>query len=1170
MGGNSKAKARRRKEQAVLERKAKRERLAKALSSLAAFSVPTSDLQQLERGMVRQRKRDRTTEEKIKTNDVAGSSPSDQQRAEGRKRKEEETHQENKLPSDVCGIEELFSVDKGTQKKAGGQKKRAKKSVSVGGGVRGIGVIGGKQKIQKETSSKEESLLVQKSVKESIQAKLHQAQAGSDGGLDLDLDSEEEPEHVSEGSKPQRGSGSVSEAYKKAASVKSGQYVIHVTREEEIEQARLGLPICAMEQEIMEAINYNSTVLICGETGSGKTTQIPQFLYEAGYGSGRTRGQIGVTQPRRIAATSTAERVAQELNSKLGDIVGYQVRYDKKLAGETKLKFMTDGILMRELQEDALLRKYSVIVLDEVHERNLNTDVILGFITRIIPLRASLAADPKSGIEELKLLIMSATLSSKEFAENRRLFKVAPPIINVPAKRFPVTIHFSRKTELHSYLDVAYKKILAIHRKLPNGGILVFVTGQREVLYLTKRLQNRLCKGAQDSKEARGEQSEKLEMNPFDGDAAEDFSSEEDDSEIEDEDEDRLSDVESSSDREELPGTIGDGPECKDKTESGCLDAIIIPLYAKLGPELQAKAFQKPPSNSRLIIIATNVAETSITIPGICYVVDTGRSKQKMDKSVDSGLTQFEVNWISKSSATQRAGRAGRTGPGHCYRLYSSAFFNDNFPQYSVPDIRNTPLESVVLQLKSIGVDKSESFPFPTQPNQRSLSKAERCLRLLNVVSAPSGQINALGIFLSKFPVNPRHARMLVASVMLCNNPKHLGKCLQVAISVAAILSFENPLAHEDSAAEMDAKATDGKQGHQKDDDALRREDLNAVAQRYGGDVFATLTILRAYEEQAKTNASQLHTFCKKNSLHVTVIREITQLKKQLASICAARVKSEEEGSGLLEFSLLKRAVNDAGGREGLQNVTPRANAQIATTIQHAICVGWADRVARRITVSERIDEREGRNLLSSTHKMKKRYQTLFGDSVVSLRRKSPISRNRPEFVVYRDLIQGAKNINMECVTEVHPSWLSTILKPIATFSSPLEDPEPVYDPKSDMSYCWIHPTVGKHDWSLPICQVEAKDKSTRCKAFLIALLRGKVYPELRALFGPVPEYSAIGTSSHPGVIMALLTLEKFNVATRKRFAQAACLKKNFMLEELTKCSKKPQEFEKAFALLFK
>ncbi|QDZ21145.1 P-loop-containing nucleoside triphosphate hydrolase [Chloropicon primus] len=981
MGKSSK----RRKELAALAKKEKRARTSRALETLAKYQISTRDLQSWDKNLVRERKHGSKQEPSKREGEAVGAGGPDCDRNGANGGPSVAPRERN---GDVCGIEDLFVP-----------------GATVGGG-RTAGGVGGdeprKGKPGKATPASRPSRgeedrrqTVNKSAGTSSKPAAVDKAREDDGGAETDP----QPER-----RVPRAPTLEEELRKKAESVRSGDYVVHVTRKEDIENSRTALPICAMEQEIMEAVNYNATVLICGETGSGKTTQIPQFLYEAGYGTKRTKGQVGITQPRRIAASSTAERVAQELDTKLGDIVGYQVRHNKRMGSRTALKFMTDGILMRELQEDALLRKYSVIVLDEVHERNMNTDVILGFLTRIIPLRAKLASNPGSGIEELKLLIMSATLSSKEFVENRRLFREPPPVISIPVKRFPVTIHFSRKTEMHSYLDVAYKKVVAIHRKLPNGGILVFVTGQREVMYLTKRLQKRLGRGAelpapaQSGQDEEEDEEEGGDLNPFDGDAAEDFSSDEEDSDLDEEEADRSDDDESEEeDREELPGTIaGKGDEEEGRGKDVRLDAIVVPLYAKLGREAQGRAFMKPPANSRLIIIATNVAETSITIPGIRYVVDTGRSKQKTVKSVDSGLTQFEVAWVSKSSATQRAGRAGRTGPGHCYRLFSSAFFNDNFPQYSVPDIRNTPLEAVVLQLKSIGVDKPESFPFPTQPNPSSLSKAEKCLRILDVVDPKSGQINSLGSFLSKFPVNPRHARMLVASVMHCGTPKLLGKCLQTAISVAAILSFENFIAQEKSDPLPDASK--GNKESSESVECLSKDYLRTVVERYGGDVFASLEVLRAYEEEAATNSYNLRAFCQRNGLHPTIIRDVLQLKRQLASICATRVDSSE-GSNLKEHEIMKKAVSEAGGRLGLQAVTPRVKTQLSMVIRRALCVGWQDKIAKRA---------QGRR------------NYMYGKTLVRSKRSS-----KSPFVVFRDLIQTKKAVYMEMVTEVKEGWLS-------------------------------------------------------------------------------------------------------------------------------------------------
>uniref|UniRef100_A0ACD5ZMV5 Uncharacterized protein n=1 Tax=Avena sativa TaxID=4498 RepID=A0ACD5ZMV5_AVESA len=279
--------------------------------------------------------------------------------------------------------------------------------------------------------------------------------------------------------------------------------VVPVSRPHEVEKARRDLPIIMMEQEIMEAIYENSVVILCGETGCGKTTQVPQFLYEAGFGTSNRadrKGIIGITQPRRVAVLATSKRVSYELGLKLGKEVGFQVRHDKKVGSKCSIKFMTDGILLREVQSDILLRRYSVIILDEAHERSLNTDILIGMLSRIIKIRKTIYADqqkeirsgkniiPEEMISPLKVVLMSATLQLKEFISNRRLFDVIPPAVEVPARQFPVTVHFTKRTH-DDYLAQAYKKVLSIHKSLPPGGILVFVTGQREVDYLCKKLQ---------------------------------------------------------------------------------------------------------------------------------------------------------------------------------------------------------------------------------------------------------------------------------------------------------------------------------------------------------------------------------------------------------------------------------------------------------------------------------------------------------------------------------------------------------------------------------------------------------------------------------------------------------------------------------------------------------
>jgi hypothetical protein len=311
-----------------------------------------------------------------------------------------------------------------------------------------------------------------------------------------------------------------------------------VRRPEHISVERMNLPVCQMEQEIVEAIQTNDVIILCSETGSGKSTQVPQFLYEAGYTN--TGGLIGITQPRRVAVISTAERVNYEMGqvsdvagniqkqSKKGkkvlsedtaliendihgdgQLVGYQIRYDSHTVGKnTKIKFMTDGILLREITQDILLRRYEVIILDEAHERNINTDILLGMISRTIPLRKRIAAEEETKyaqlseeekqqyappVKPLKLIIMSATLRTEDF-QNPKLFGTEgiPPIIKIENRQYPVTTHFAKRTELRNYLQEVYKKVCQIHRKLPAGGILVFLTGKREILHMCAKLRKAL------------------------------------------------------------------------------------------------------------------------------------------------------------------------------------------------------------------------------------------------------------------------------------------------------------------------------------------------------------------------------------------------------------------------------------------------------------------------------------------------------------------------------------------------------------------------------------------------------------------------------------------------------------------------------------------------------
>jgi HrpA-like helicases len=242
-----------------------------------------------------------------------------------------------------------------------------------------------------------------------------------------------------------------------------------------LQDSKNTLPIAHMEQEIIETIRYNNITIICGETGSGKSTQLPVFLLQNGFVK---NGKIGITQPRRIAAITLAQRVSSELGFTIGKEIGYQVRYDSdNISKENVIKFMTDGILLKEIASDFLLKDYNVIIIDEAHERTINTDILLGLLSRIIPLRAKMAED--LGLNELKLVIMSATLRVSDFTDNKNLFNDCPPVINIDSRQYPVTLHFAKTTNTEKYIDLVVEKTKKIHKNLPPGGILIFLPGKK-------------------------------------------------------------------------------------------------------------------------------------------------------------------------------------------------------------------------------------------------------------------------------------------------------------------------------------------------------------------------------------------------------------------------------------------------------------------------------------------------------------------------------------------------------------------------------------------------------------------------------------------------------------------------------------------------------------------
>ncbi|CAM0138885.1 putative ATP-dependent RNA helicase DHR1 [Umbelopsis sp. WA50703] len=847
-------------------------------------------------------------------------------------------------------------------------------------------------------------------------------------------------------------------------------FYVTVNRKPEVQEGRMKLPVCGEEQVIMEAIRNNTVVIICGETGSGKTTQVPQFLYEAGFShpDSVNPGLIGVTQPRRVAAVSMANRVAHELNVK--EEVSHQIRYDTTTSKKTRIKFMTDGVLLRELAADFLLTKYSVLIIDEAHERNLNTDILIGVISRVLRLRANLSKQDREKIKPLRVVIMSATLRVTDFTQNMALFDTPPPVIKVDARQYPVSIHFNKRTPEVDYVDEAYKKISKIHKRLPPGGILVFLTGQQEIVNLCKKLRKRfpmLAKTASskdiaeekanlevesktESVSARNEdvETEEIEL----GDTQEQI----EDFELPDSDEEDDSD-------DEL-GFYGDEEEAQNDEEEADPPLHVLPLYSLLPTEAQMRVFQDPPEGTRLCIVATNVAETSVTIPGIRYVVDAGKVKERK-YNLNTGIQSFDVDWTSKASADQRAGRAGRTGPGHCYRLYSSAVFDGYFPQFSVPEINRMPIEGVILSMKSMYIDNVVNFPFPTPPPKPNLIKAEKILAHLGAIDRDQKRITDLGRTMATFPIVPKFAKMLIIG------QQH--GCLPYVIGIVSALSVGDPVLRDIDLNEIAENESDD----DDDDGDVRKMELNnlhnasvaekerrkltrskyyQVQMKHAGldptsDIIKLLNVVGAYEYAGATDG-----FCEANFLRPKAMDEIRKLRRQLTNIVVANCDG-------VDVSIDPK-------------MPPPSDLQLKV-LRQIITAGFIDSIAVRKDYIESGGSATGK--FKSTRGVP--YKVMWSDDDVYIHPSSVLYHQEPPvFIAYNEQFQSSK-VWLKGVTKVEPKWLSKIGKSLCTYGKPLDFPLAKYqDEKKTIKKCWVIPSFGPKGWPLPPVEVEQKLVGTR------------------------------------------------------------------------------------------
>lgn len=525
-----------------------------------------------------------------------------------------------------------------------------------------------------------------------------------------------------------------------------------------IKQQRESLPVFSFRSQLIQAVKDNQIMIVVGETGSGKTTQLTQYLAESGFGNA---GMIGCTQPRRVAAMSVAKRVAEEVGCEVGSEVGYAVRFDDRTSRETVIKYMTDGHLQREIIMDPDLKRYSVIMLDEAHERTIATDVLFGLLKKTVKRRP-----------DLKIIVTSATLDADKFSS---YFNEAP-IFTIPGRTFPVEILYSKEPE-SDYLDAALVTVMEIHLSEPAGDILVFLTGQEEI--------DTACEVLYERMKALGPNVPEL---------------------------------------------------------------LILPVYSALPSEMQSRIFDPAPPGSRKVVLATNIAETSITIDGIYYVVDPGFVKQNAyDPKL--GMDSLVVVPISRASAQQRAGRAGRTGPGKCFRLYTQQAFETEMLPTTIPEIQRQNLANTILLLKASGINDLLHFGFMDPPPNNTMLTALEELYALSALD-DEGLLTRLGRKMADFPVEPSLAKALVFSVDL--------GCADEMLTIVSMLNiqtvFYRPKEKQTQADQKKAKFHDP-----------------------SGDHLTMLNVFNSWKHSGFSNA-----WCFENFIQARGVRRAKEVREQL------------------------------------------------------------------------------------------------------------------------------------------------------------------------------------------------------------------------------------------------------------------------------------------------
>jgi ATP-dependent RNA helicase DHX8/PRP22 len=746
-----------------------------------------------------------------------------------------------------------------------------------------------------------------------------------------------------------------------------------------IQEARRSLPVFRYKEEIIRGVKENQVVLLAGETGSGKSTQVPAFIHESGLlkytDAALVKRRLGrticVTQPRRVAAITLSKRAAQESRCELGTLVGYRVRFDdmtdRQGPNTTHIIYATDGMLLREAMTDPMLSRYGLIILDEAHERSLQTDILFGVVKRAMQARRSIspsdadkshAVDKEDGVRQriiaqtkhatlppLKIIVMSATLEIETFLA----FFPHAYQIQIPGRQFPVQILYTPDIQ-QDYVDSALAAIINIHMYEEDGDILAFLPGQEEIDDLAALVKKHLDYDAQDHQ-----------------DKIQNF-------------------------------VLG-----KNFVSHGVLVCV---LYASLPPELQLQAFQpKPTGCKRKIVLATNIAETSVTLDGIRFVVDTGKCKTR-NFSGATGMESLIVTDISKAQATQRAGRAGRTSSGICFRLYPEISYQQ-LNDTTTPEILRVNIAQVVLQLKGMGVHDPRTFEYLTPPTASSMTKA---LQLLHALGAIDDQMELTphGYQMNKLPLEPIFAHLLLLS--------NKYGCTCEILTAVAMLSAENIFFRPSNHSIMPVNKAVG------DENSIIAKAASAHRRftSYEGDLPTLLTVYDCWRREAnyspknhKKDSSDPRgkinhgEWCTRNFIIGRGLIRAHDVRLQLKEICSR----DESHHGL---------AMDTEMSCGEENKIKFFQCLCSGLFLHA-----ASRIASasEINKSNRQERRSG-SVLSS----RGRYKTKVGGKEVSIHPSSTMfGRNPPpQCVVYTEILE-TKKLYIRGVTQIREEWLTDL-----------------------------------------------------------------------------------------------------------------------------------------------